>query len=77
MDSWERFNETSLPPIDKFFSKLNGIGISEEDYEHAIKVWTEFNFQNLGDCHNLYLNPISTGFFYLVVALGVFSTPHP
>ena len=23
MDSWDRFNETRLPPIDKFYSKLN------------------------------------------------------
>ena len=55
MDSWDRFKETSLPSIDKFFSKLNGIGISEEDYEHATKVWKEFNVRNLGEYHDLYL----------------------
>ena len=49
MDSWDKFNETSLPPIDKFYSKLTGSGISNEDSEHAKKVWNEFNLRNLGD----------------------------
>ena len=31
MDSWDRFNETGLPPVDKSYSKLNGVGISEDD----------------------------------------------
>ena len=55
MDSWDRFNETRLPPIDKFYSKLNGVGISEDDYKHATNVWNEFNIQNLGEYHDLYL----------------------
>ena len=55
IDSWDRFNETSLPPIDKFHSRLNGSGISNEDYEHANRVWNEFNIQNLGEYHDLYL----------------------
>ena len=38
MDSWDRFHETRLPPIDKFYSKLNGVGISEDDYKHATNV---------------------------------------
>ena len=37
MDSFEKFNEV-LPGKDAFFSKLNGEGISEVDYEHAVKV---------------------------------------
>ena len=55
MDSWDKFSETSLLPIDKFFSKLNGSEISEDDYEHAKKVWKEINIQNLGQYHDLYL----------------------
>ena len=55
MDSWERFNEMCLPPIEKFYSKLNGLGISEDDYKHAEKIWKEFNIQNLGQYHDLYL----------------------
>ena len=38
MDSWDRFNVTRLPSIDKFYRKLNGVGISEDDYKHATNV---------------------------------------
>ena len=55
VDSWDRFNETRLPSIDKFYSKLNGVGISEDDYKHANNVWSDFNIQNLGEYHDLYL----------------------
>ena len=52
MDSWDRLNETSLPPFEKICSKLNGTGISEDDYEHATKVWKEFSLHNLGEYHD-------------------------
>ena len=35
VNCWDRFNETQLPPIDGFYSKLNMSSISEEDYQHA------------------------------------------
>ena len=38
-----------------FFSRLNGCGISEEDYQHACHVWKEFEMKNMGDFHDLYL----------------------
>ena len=43
MDSWERFNEESLPNIEYFYSELNKECITKEEYEHALKVWKEFN----------------------------------
>ena len=35
VNSWDRFNETQLPPIDVFYSNLNMSSISEDDYQHA------------------------------------------
>ena len=55
VNSWDRFNETQLPPIDVFYSNLNMSLISEEDYQHAQRVWKEFGIHNLGDYHDLYL----------------------
>ena len=55
MNSWERFNEKELPPIEKFFSSLTNSHITPEEYKHATKVWNTFNCQTLGDYHDLYL----------------------
>ena len=38
MDSWDRFEETKLPPKDFFYSSLSMSRVSETDYEHARKV---------------------------------------
>ena len=35
MDSWKRFDETSLPDKEAFYSKLNEKDISDEDYAHG------------------------------------------
>lgn len=50
-----KFQETKLPSIDMFYSKLNESSITHEEYEHAQKVWKAFNIQNLGEYHDLYL----------------------
>ena len=55
MDSWDRFEETALPPASSFYSKLNMSGVSDQDYEHACKVWRDFEIKNLGEYHDLYL----------------------
>ena len=55
MDSWERFNETSLPPKESFYSELNLEDSSDEDYLHAQKVWKEFEIKNAGEYHDLYV----------------------
>ena len=55
MDSWERFKETELPPIDKFYSKLNLKDIKKDDYRHAQRIWPTFNIKNLGEYHDLYV----------------------
>ena len=55
MDSWDRFEETELPPKDSFYSSLSKSGVSKTDYKHALKVWREFGINNMGEYHNLYL----------------------
>ena len=55
MDDWNRFKETALPPKEAFYSKLNMSGVSDQAYEHACRVWSEFGINNLGEYHNLYL----------------------
>ena len=51
MDSWERFNETSLPGKEAFYSSLNMEDITDVDYIHAKMVLKYFNNKNLGDYH--------------------------
>lgn len=55
MSSLEKFEETQLPPIDAFYSKLSGKGISEKDYEFAQQVWETMGCKTLQDYHDLYL----------------------
>ena len=43
MNSWDKFNETKLPPKSLFFSKLNNEHILVKDYEHAQNIWNKFN----------------------------------
>ena len=54
MDSLERFKENKLPSKEAFYSRLAGEGISDEDYEHAKKVWKVFGMKTLQDYHDLY-----------------------
>ena len=54
MDSIERFKENKLPSKESFYSKLNNENISNEDYEHAKKVWDVFKMESMMDYHELY-----------------------
>ena len=55
MDDWDKFRENVLPPNEAFYSKLATAGVNEEDYEHARRVWSKFEMNNLGEYHDLYL----------------------
>ena len=44
MNSWERFDEPSLPNKKAFYSELNLEDI-DKDYEHAQKVWEVFGIK--------------------------------
>ena len=55
MDSWERFNETSLSDKEAFYSYLNVEDITDVDYRHAKRVFKNLSNKNLGDYHDLYV----------------------
>ena len=55
MDNWERFNETSLPNKESFYSNLNMENIDDIDYRHGNNVSKIFKLKNLGEYHNLYV----------------------
>lgn len=55
MDSFDRFDETCLPPIEKFKNLLDDSDLSQEDYTHAKVIWKAFKMKNIGDYHDLYL----------------------
>ena len=47
MDSWERFDETSLPDKEAFHSNLNMKDITDVDYRHAEKVFNGITFNGV------------------------------
>ena len=54
MDSLEKLKETTLPPKEAFYSRLNDGGISDEDYTHAQNVLKTFKMKYFKDYHELY-----------------------
>ena len=55
MDNWERFNETSLPSKESFYSNLNMENIEVIDFRHFNNVFNKFKLNNLGDYHDLHV----------------------
>ena len=55
MDGWDKFNKTSIPSKESFYSNLSMENISETDYRHASNVFKTFKLNNLGDYHDLYV----------------------
>ena len=55
MDSFEKFDQTELPTKDQFYSILNDQHITNDEYNHAKKVWKTFNIKTMGEYHGLYL----------------------
>ena len=55
MKRWKRFNETSLPDKETFYSELNKEGITDEHYAHAQKVLKVFKIKNHGKYNDLYV----------------------
>jgi hypothetical protein len=55
VDSFERFDETQLPPKEAFYSRLSGQHITDADYQHALRVWKAFGCKTFSDYHDIYL----------------------
>ena len=55
MDDWEKFNETTSPEKEQFYSNLNMEDIPDEDYMHGKRVSKNFEIKYLGEDHDLYL----------------------
>ena len=84
MDSWGRFNETSLLDKKDFYSELNKKDITHKDYEHYQKVWEVFEIKNLVSimtcmfkmihyCLQMYLKTLETNLWkYMNLILLIF-----
>ena len=55
MNDESKFLETNLPPKKAFYSHIKKTHISEDDFQHACKVFETFDSANLGDYSDLYL----------------------
>ena len=55
IDSCKRFDETSFPDKEPFYSSLNMEDITDLDHRHAKRVFKNFNNKNIGDYHDLYV----------------------
>ena len=66
MDSWEKFDETSIPPEEASYSKLNEEGISNADYINVQKVWGVFEIKDMGKNHDLCVQ------IYTLMLAGIF-----
>ena len=55
MDDQEKFNETTLPEREKFYSNLNMEDITDAYYMYAKADYKDFEIKSLGEYHNLYL----------------------
>ena len=54
-DSWERFDETTLPDKKSFYNELYLKDITDEDYTHVKKLFEELKLKSLSDYHDLYV----------------------
>ena len=56
MDSWQRFNETSLPDKKEFYSSPTMEDIIDAGCRHAKRVGKDFKIKkNIGKYHDLYV----------------------
>ena len=54
-NSLEKLDETQLLPKEAFYSKLNNSDITDNDFEHALKVWDNFKIKTFREYNDLYM----------------------
>ena len=54
-DSFEKFDQTELLTKELIYSVLNDQHITNDEYDHARKIWKAFNIKTMGEYHGLYL----------------------
>ena len=54
MGSWEKFDETSIPPNEAFYSELNLEDNTDKDYANVQKVLELFEIKNCVKYHEFY-----------------------
>ena len=55
MNDREKFNKTSSPEKEDFYSHLNMEDIADADYGHAKRVCKGFKIKGLGEYHHFYV----------------------
>ena len=55
MTSFEKFDETELPPIECFYNDLSESHITQTEYQHAQDVWKAFDMTTMKQYHDMYL----------------------
>ena len=55
MNCWSKFKERNLPSKDQFYNSITEEHITDQDYEHALKVWNKCSFKNLGEMCDFYV----------------------
>ena len=55
IDDGEKFNQTSLPEKEDFYSHLSMEDVADADYPQAKSFYKFFEVKNLGEHHNLYV----------------------
>ena len=71
MNGWERFDETSLPDKETFYSSLNMENITDVDYRHAKRVFKNLTNKNLSDYHDFMFKVIH---YCLLMCLRILET---
>jgi len=48
MNTFDKLNDTTLPPKKEFYSLLTDENIIDQDYTHAQNVWSTFELKSMG-----------------------------